>query len=956
MNVGALTCSRIEGVVKSRGRAGEPGVVVINEVALLSEFLTCRPTDLLLCTYTLDLGFLERELLDTLIQKYDTKVHIVVSSVGYSASLHDQYSLGSVGTGYLLTRIADYPVAFHPKVFLSIEPGGGFRLYSGGCNFTYPGTCLNLDAVDCIDSDSLSEASKSNLISFLESIRGQSFNSKAIEHLNRCIQTISQVRCRSSDSEFLHSCERSIGEQIFVNVGDSVQRLRVVSPFFDGDMSGLDRLVRTSGCRDVAVLVNANDFSVNLHEMPPGVAAMVPGIAPQRRLHAKIYLFYGKVNFYCFVGSANCTNRGLWARAKPGNYEAGILRRLPGAEDLDAMFEFYKPKLVRRQSFWEYIPRPPTSTAETEDYLSFEVEVEFGQLRLHPIGVFPEALEGILTLAQADGSVRQIVLDHPAREEDGTFLVPIPAGAISTEGPCRVIVETHVHPRRRGECWLMQNLLLSRNLAVRKLIGGIRQLARDFPDGWNALGSIITFVANNMFYLNGGAQNGLQSGHRVGGAGHEGMPVVSEVVESDQVVTTIDGSPFRASNYRDIRTALSALILGGLQPTGNDESGTSFDDLESGETGTSGGFRSREQEVQRYEAIQAAVEETRRTAFEALPDLKEIFSISLISPVRVQLRTRQWDSASFLAFYATLSNTVTFCLRLSRFIRVELAARLSQSAAGTKTPPLRENRDVVLQFLAVTHFGVLRQLTQPTELSAVAIDAGALGEIGLFLLECWLLDLDRSFGRVFFLRAFSVLVHVCPSGRLQQLIVQLLADEGRFDPERMNVFIRSAEVAECIESITKSRRREERYAPLFERHLKCSLLFNQMIETRDSIRSLESKSEPNLSLIAYYRSRIERLRQQVTDLEKNGPGELKGRFDARLHEIDKCIGLDELDFTSGFARCPVCQTDLSASIPLLLKAFRPAECPGCKSLLVPIHVDRETPGFPASAQPRDAGR
>ena len=56
MNVGALTCSRIDGVFKSRGRAGEPGVVVVNEVALLSELLTRRPTDLLTCTYSLDLG------------------------------------------------------------------------------------------------------------------------------------------------------------------------------------------------------------------------------------------------------------------------------------------------------------------------------------------------------------------------------------------------------------------------------------------------------------------------------------------------------------------------------------------------------------------------------------------------------------------------------------------------------------------------------------------------------------------------------------------------------------------------------------------------------------------------------------------------------------------------------------------------------------------------------------
>ena len=224
------------------------------------------------------------------------------------------------------------------------------------------------------------------------------------------------------------------------------------------------------------------------------------------------------------------------------------------------------------------------------------------------------------------------------------------------------------------------------------------------------------------------------------------------------------------------------------------------------------------------------------------------------------------------------------------------------------------------------------------------------------MLECRLLDLDRSFGRENFLRSFSALVRVCPRERLQQLILQVLGDEGRFDPERMNVFIKPLEVPECIESIAKSRRREERYAPLFERHLKCSLLFNQMLATQASIASLEGKSEPDLSLIANYRRRMERLGQQVTDFEKEDPGELKGRFDARLHESDKCIGLDELDFTSGFARCPNCQTDLSVSIILALKAFRPSECPGCKSLLVPVHVDRKMTGVPASVQPPGARR
>lgn len=245
----------------------------------------------------------------------------------------------------------------------------------------------------------------------------------------------------------------------------------------------------------------------------------------------------------------------------------------------------------------------------------------------------------------------------------------------------------------------------------------------------------------------------------------------------------------------------------------------------------------------------------------------------------------------------------------------------------------------------MTRFGLRKQLIQREELSAVALEAGAIGEVTLFMLECWLLNLDGGFGTSDFLRSFSILNRAFAREGLRRAVAQLLEDEKRFDPSRMNVFVTTSDIDECIDSISRSSKREEMFAPLFVRHLRCSLLFNQMLYIQDAIRALGATASSNQPLRFQYDRRIEALRQEILDLERSGPGELGRRFDSRLHSVEKCIGIDEIDFGSGGPRCPRCGAGLRYSICLTLKAFRTADCPGCSALLVPVHVDHRTPGI-----------
>ncbi len=88
---------------------------------LLNLYKETKPKDLLICSYTLGLGYLEQKLFTKFRKSYDTKITIVSSTNGITESFIEASSLNGVGTEYYIYQINDTPYAFHPKIFAAVD-------------------------------------------------------------------------------------------------------------------------------------------------------------------------------------------------------------------------------------------------------------------------------------------------------------------------------------------------------------------------------------------------------------------------------------------------------------------------------------------------------------------------------------------------------------------------------------------------------------------------------------------------------------------------------------------------------------------------------------------------------------------------------------------------------------------------------------------------------------------
>ena len=310
-----------------------------NALNLVEAYSQLEPEYVLITTYTLSLGYVEQKFLNTFKEKHNSKILLVTSQLGVSQSFDDSFAVRGAGTNYLVANINDSPYAFHPKVMLAIDKKQGPILFVSGCNFTYTGLSLNLDAVDFIK---LSDAS-------LEIIEGLKYFLIGLEVLletNEQKKILFAIKKRlpegngeNEQSSFLHNFNRSIFDQIKSVVQKEIVQLHVISPYYDNNMHALKVLMASFGNPATDIMCNKGDAHVHLEALPAKVRVFTPGVAhADRYLHAKAYLIKTTTDFYIVMGSANCTTPGLlevagdagnWWRPRPAARPARARRRRP---------------------------------------------------------------------------------------------------------------------------------------------------------------------------------------------------------------------------------------------------------------------------------------------------------------------------------------------------------------------------------------------------------------------------------------------------------------------------------------------------------------------------------------------------------------------------------------------------------------------------------------------------
>jgi hypothetical protein len=287
-------------------------------------------------------------------------------------------AFANAGRKYLVVPVTT-PSCFHPKLALRYGKAKA-RLIVGSANVTSAGWASNLELVSTLswqaraeDKDSevhrtlfvrahqwlsalISPVDDNKVAYKLELLRSQSpwIDDDGLEaHTPFNLSDGSQIDLLLSNP----ANANGLADRMLVLVDEPVERLTVISPYWDDRLSALKRLNAAVGHPDVRVFLSQNarnpsrsstfpvaaigKLPVKFHPMGPD------GESDDRFLHAKMFLFQGADHDFLFIGSANCTVAALGVPGKAGgNHECLLFRKLPRGSAKKLLKLSYKSKIA----------------------------------------------------------------------------------------------------------------------------------------------------------------------------------------------------------------------------------------------------------------------------------------------------------------------------------------------------------------------------------------------------------------------------------------------------------------------------------------------------------------------------------------------------------------------------------------------------------------------------------
>jgi hypothetical protein len=355
-------------------------------------------------SFAVEYGAVEEILLPQLMASGVTNFLIIADE--RMASLGLQGGLSSpVGLGRDYTLWSP-PVAdglFHPKIILQIGRDGG-RAFVSSANVTGAGLAGNAEIGFEIECDRDSSADQAIIQSIWHYLDGIVPNepSAARDALTWAIERADWLRGPATEAvqtredgsliAFLPGPgETGIGRRFAELVGEPVEHLIVVSPFWDGKLAALMTLRSELNPSRVSILMDSRS-----HDFP-GLAdgadqlEIIDVADPQssRFIHAKLIIASTASHDHVLAGSANCTTAALGSLERPAtNGEACLYRRLPRGSAIESLSN---PRELNLSQWIQLDPTPlsqlPTKTPiadiplkALEEHHPGSFEIDQGQL------------------------------------------------------------------------------------------------------------------------------------------------------------------------------------------------------------------------------------------------------------------------------------------------------------------------------------------------------------------------------------------------------------------------------------------------------------------------------------------------------------------------------------------------------------------------------------------------
>jgi hypothetical protein len=356
-----------------------------------------------------------------------TNVLLVADARMTSAAFSDGSLLPrQLGRDYVVLEPRQAAGVFHPKIVLQLGRDGG-RAFIGSANATAAGIGGNLEIVTevaCGTETSPDREFVRSVWRYVQSVTDAA-GGAAADALRWAadrspwlagpqpeeVQTL-------ADGSLIALLARpgasGILERFAAPVDGPVERVVVMSPYFDDDAAALTNLASELGAGNTVVLLDPLS-----HGLPDPVPA-IPGlelvdaatVGPRRLKHAKLILAQTAGWDHVLAGSANCTTTALgWTGFAGVNAEASIYRRVPrgAAEAAMGLTELLGGARVAPSELPPSTRASEPAISAPDDLAVGTFEAEHGELRWTPAA---RRWGGRLVLLGADGeSVGEVAVD-----------------------------------------------------------------------------------------------------------------------------------------------------------------------------------------------------------------------------------------------------------------------------------------------------------------------------------------------------------------------------------------------------------------------------------------------------------------------------------------------------------------------------------------------------------------
>ena len=257
------------------------------------------------------------------------------------------------GSSYHLIK-ADAPGAFHPKITLLVGAKKG-RLLIGSANLTALGLGGNRELVASLSYREDATGNAHHFAAALNYIRSKvpsddlwfaTAMQRALRSspwLREVMETPFPEKEAELEVSLLHDRpDATMLDQIAAGVGDDrIERLIVVSPYWDVKLEGLARLRAIMGDPPTDLLIDAASTYFPKSELPrfSDIGIFKVDTSDSKRfVHAKLVIARGQAWDHVISGSMNCTLPALLGPTiVRGNAEAGIYKRVPPGTALAAL-------------------------------------------------------------------------------------------------------------------------------------------------------------------------------------------------------------------------------------------------------------------------------------------------------------------------------------------------------------------------------------------------------------------------------------------------------------------------------------------------------------------------------------------------------------------------------------------------------------------------------------------